>query len=269
MNNSYFIVDAFTDKPFCGNPAAVFLLKEKITDKLMQKIASEMNLSETAFLLRNEKGFILRWFTPKTEVDLCGHATLASAHILWEMGFLSKNEEAVFSTKSGVLIARRSKGLNEMDFPMEKSEKVDCPNEIKSGLGIEPKYVGKNRFDYLVEVESEKIVRGLQPNFEMISRLNSRGVIITSIASSKDYDFVSRFFAPQSGIPEDPVTGSSHCCLGPYWAKKLGKKEMVGHQISARGGVVIVKVRERENKVMLSGHGVIIMNGKLSIQFEI
>lgn len=265
MNNSYFIVDAFTDKPFCGNPAAVFLLKEEITDELMQKIAAEMNLSETAFLLRNEKEFILRWFTPTLEVDLCGHATLASAHVLWEMGLLSKNEEAVFSTKSGVLTARRSKALIEMDFPMEESEKVDCPNEIKSGLDIEPKYVGKNRFDYLVEVESEKIVRGLQPNFEMISRLDSRGVIITSIASSKDYDFVSRFFAPQSGISEDPVTGSAHCCLGPYWAKKLGKKEMVGHQISVRGGVVIVKVNESENKVILSGHGVIIMNGKLFI----
>ena len=192
----------------------------------MQNVASEINLSETAYLL-NQKGiYSLRWFTPTTEIDLCGHATLASAHILWEKGFLDQSEQAKFDTNSGILTARKKDDFIEMDFPVEEAEEFPCPPELADALSVEPVYVGKNRFDFLVEVGSEEIIDKIAPDFEIIKKIDCRGVIVTSRSERSEYDFVSRFFAPLYGVPEDPVTGSAHCALGPYWSKKTGKTEL-------------------------------------------
>lgn len=204
-------VDAFTDKPFSGNPAAVCILESQKNDKWMQNVAQEMNLSETAFLLRQDDGYNLRWFTPGTEVDLCGHATLASAHILWEKEYLRKNETARFYTKSGLLTAKFKDDWIELNFPSLPVEKADAPVEVMNALRLNPVYFGKSTFDYLIEVGSEEEVRNIKPDFTILSKVPIRGIIVT--AKSKEYDFVSRFFAPEVGVFEDPVTGSAHCCL--------------------------------------------------------
>ncbi|WP_248698055.1 PhzF family phenazine biosynthesis protein [Methanosarcina acetivorans] len=214
-------VDAFTEKPFSGNPAGVCVLSEKLDEKLMQNIASEMNLSETAFLVKNDDGYDLRWFTPDSEIDLCGHATLASAHILWEKGYLETDLEAKYSTKSGLLTAKINDGWIELNFPALPEEKTELPAELLEALGVEASYVGKNIFDYLVEVESEETVRTMKPDFPKLLEVPARGVIVTAKSNAGEYDFVSRFFAPEIGVWEDPVTGSAHCCLGPYWQKKV------------------------------------------------
>lgn len=229
----------------------------------MQNVAREMNLSETAFLLRQGDGFSLRWFTPAVEVDLCGHATLASAHILWEIGLLSPNESARFQTRSGLLTAQRQGDWIEMDFPAEPAKPADAPPELAAALGIEPRFVGRNRFDYLVEVDSEEAVRIMQPDFNLLRAVPTRGVIATSRADSPEYDFVSRFFAPTVGIHEDPVTGSAHCCLGPFWRDRLGKEELIAYQASARGG--IVRVHVRGDRVLLGGQAVTIWRGELIV----
>ena len=252
-------VDAFTEKPFKGNPAGVCVLDKQIEDDWMQNVAKEMNLSETAFLLANGDGYNLRWFTPTAEVDLCGHATLASAHILWEKGYLSKEQEAKFYTKSGLLTATITDGWIQLDFPATPEREADAPAELISALGVEPIYVGKNIFDYLVEVESEDVVKKLKPDFMRLAKIPMRGVVVT--ASSKEYDFESRFFAPGIGIPEDPVTGSAHCCLGPYWMKKLKKTSFIAYQASERGGVLKVKVAGE--RVLISGKAVTVMEGQL------
>ncbi len=256
-----FQVDAFTEKAFKGNPAAVCLLSELKEDLWMQNVAAEMNLSETAFLYKEDQGYNLRWFTPEHEEELCGHATLASAHVLWETEMVKEDEEIKFQTKSGVLSARKNGEWIEMDFPVEIEEKVKSSDKIKEALGVEPKYVGKNRLDLLVEVTSEDIVRGITPDFKLLKELDTRGVIVTSRANSEEYDFVSRFFAPGVGVNEDPVTGSAHCCLGPYWQDKLNKNEFLAYQASKRGG--IIKVRVGENRVFLGGKAVMIFSGKL------
>lgn len=256
-------VDAFTDRPFSGNPAAVCLLPAPRDDAWMQDLAREMNLSETAFLLARADGYGLRWFTPTIEVDLCGHATLASAHVLWEEGLLARRELARFHTRSGILTAARRNDWIELDFPAVLEEPADAPSDLLPALGVRASYVGKNRFDFLVEVESEAVVRALAPDFHRLRALPVRGVIVTSRADSVDADFVSRFFAPGSGIDEDPVTGSAHCCLGPFWAKRLGKQELVGYQASARGGTV--RVRLKEDRVLLGGRAVTISRGELSV----
>lgn len=222
MGVKIFQVDAFTDKPFTGNPAAVCILPEPGDEIWMQNVAREMNLSETAFLCKQEDGFNLRWFTPAVEVDLCGHATLASAHILFEMGLLSPKEQARFHTRSGLLTAERKGDEIEMSFPATPEEPVDAPPGLGDALGVVPKYIGKSQFDYLVEVDSEEIVRHLSPDFALLKAFQIRGFIVTSPTTSSGYDFVSRFFAPGAGIDEDPVTGSAHCCLGPFWSKRLG-----------------------------------------------
>jgi PhzF family phenazine biosynthesis protein len=229
----------------------------------MQNVAMEMNLSETAFLVRREDGsYDLRWFTPAVEVDLCGHATLASAHVLWEEGRLGKDDTARFHTKSGLLLARRRGERIELDFPAKREESIAPPDGLLDALGIPvARYVGKNKFDYLVEIESEAAVRGLKPDDRALSKLPVRGVMVTSRAEAGPYDFVSRFFAPGSGIAEDPVTGSAHCCLAPYWQECLGKAEMVAYQASARGGVVHVRVVGE--RVMLGGQAVTVMRGEL------
>lgn len=256
-----FQVDAFTNKPFSGNPAAVCLLTESRPDEWMRHVAAEMNLSETAYLLREEDGYRLRWFTPTVEVDLCGHATLASAHILWERDYLKPKELARFHTRSGLLTAEKKGDWIEMNFPAEAETSVPIPKELIQGLGLTPRYVGKNRMDYIVEVDSESTVKNLKPDLALLAKLAARGVIVTSLSSSNEHDFVSRFFAPGAGIDEDPVTGSAHCCLGPYWGAKLNRDELTGYQASERGGTV--KVRVGENRVYLLGQAVTVLEGDL------
>ena len=216
MGSRIYQVDAFTDKAFAGNPAAVCILAEPREDAWMQDMAREMNLSETAFLRRQEDGFSLRWFTPAVEVALCGHATLASAHILWETGLVSPDEPARFHTLSGLLTAERKGDWIELNFPATPDQPATAPPRLEEALGLTPKYTGKSKFDYLFEVETEDSVRNLKPDFTLLKTMQVRGVMVTSRAASSGYDFVSRFFAPGSGIDEDPVTGSAHCCLGPF-----------------------------------------------------
>jgi len=257
-----FQVDAFTDKPFAGNPAAVCVLTESRDAAWMQNVAAEMNLAETAFLLKQGDLFNLRWFTPTIEVNLCGHATLASAHVLWEAGYLKPDQPGRFSTRSGLLTCERKGSWIEMDFPAEPEEKTAVPPGLEKALGIAARYVGKNRFDYLVEVDSEDTVRKLKPNFALLGEIPTRGIIVTSRASSPGFDFVSRFFAPRAGIPEDPVTGSAHCSLGPFWKNRLHKDEFVAYQASLRGGVV--RVRVAGNRVILGGQAVTVLRGELT-----
>jgi len=252
-------VDAFTDRPFAGNPAAVCLLPEPRGADWMLQVAREMNLSETAFLVARPDGFDLRWFTPTVEVDLCGHATLASAHVLWEQGLLRPDDQARFHTQSGVLLARRQGELIELDFPADFEQPVEAPAEIVRSLGIKPVYIGKGREDYLVEVDSESTLRGIQPDFRLMAASSDRGVIVTCKAAAPPYDFVSRFFAPAAGIDEDPVTGSAHCCLACFWHKRTGKSEFRAYQASARGGSLEVALRG--DRVLLRGQAVTVLEG--------
>jgi predicted PhzF superfamily epimerase YddE/YHI9 len=254
-------VDAFTARPFAGNPAAVCVLATPADAGWMQNVAREMNLSETAFLDPREDGYNLRWFTPAVEVALCGHATLAGAHVLWEEGHLKPAGRARFFTQSGWLTAERCGEWIEMDFPAKPEERADAPAQLMEALGAKAVYVGRNAFDYIVEVESEEIVRGLQPDFTALRRLAVRGIIVTSRSSSRDFDFVSRFFAPGSGVDEDPVTGSAHSCLGPFWSARLGKQEFLAYQASPRGGVI--RVRVAGDRVHLGGQAVTVLRGEL------
>src|SRR5213594_2486581 len=230
-------VDAFTDTPFLGNPAAVCVLPAPRDERWMQDVAREMNLAETAFLHPENKGYRLRWFTPTVEVALCGHATLASAHVLWEDSDLPRDRQARFHTKSGLLTADRRGAWIELDFPAKSEAPTPAPAGLAEALGTAPKYVGRNQFDYLVELDSEETVRGLTP------------------------DYAARFFAPGSGIAEDPVTGSSHCALGPFWSARLGKSELLAYQASARGGVV--RVRVVGDRVKLGGQAVTVLRADL------
>ncbi|MFL5471264.1 MAG: PhzF family phenazine biosynthesis protein [Gemmatimonadales bacterium] len=254
-------VDAFTEQAFAGNPAAVCLLPSPADPIWMQQVAREMNLAETAFLVRQNDGFDLRWFTPSVEVDLCGHATLASAHVLWEEHELEPQEAARFHTRSGVLTASREKDTIWMDFPATPAEPAEPPPELKAGLAATIRYVGRTRFDYLVEVESEPALRTLTPDLGQLTRLPVRGVIVTAKSEHTNYDFVSRFFAPAAGVPEDPVTGSAHCALGPHWGAKLGKRRMVGYQASPRGGTVMIQLSR--DRVLLGGRAVTVLRGEL------
>lgn len=229
-------VDAFTSELFKGNPAGVCILDKNISEEIMQNIAMEMNLSETAFLLKKDEGYILRWFTPEEEVDLCGHATLASAHILWEEDYLDKDKEAIFYTKSGVLKAFKNDEYITLDFPLEKANEITPPEELVKAFNIPFLFVGKNRMDYLIEIQDEEILKKLKPDFELLEKVEARGIIITSRSSKTEFDFISRFFAPRVGIKEDPVTGSAHSCLGPYWSEKLKKNQLMAYQASKRGG---------------------------------
>lgn len=254
-------VYAFTDRIFSGNPAAVCILPLPKDDDWMRNVAGEMNLSETAFLVKHDDGFNLRWFSPKREVDLCGHATLASAHVLWETGILPSDKEARFFTKSGLLTAVRKNDFIELNFPSEEDRETSAPKELIEGLKVLPKYTGKNRMDYIVEVGYEEVVRTLNPDFELLKKLDARGVIVTSISNTPGIDFVSRFFAPTYGISEDPVTGSAHCCLGPYWKRKLSRNEFNAFQASERGG--FLKVRVEKDRVFISGKAVTVFCAEL------
>ena len=254
-------VDAFTDTPFHGNPAAVCVLESPRPAAWMQDVAREMNLPETAFVEPGADGFGLRWFTPAVEVDLCGHATLASAHVLWEDGRLPASAQARFHTRSGLLTADRSGDWIDLDFPATPAEPAAAPAGLNAAIGVTPRFVGRSRFDYLLEVDGEEIVRGCKPDFGALARVDARGVIVTSRAAASSYDFVSRFFAPRAGVNEDPVTGSAHCALAPYWTAKLGRPELVGYQASARGGTV--RVRLRDDRVILGGQAVTVLRGTL------
>ena len=254
-------VDAFTDRPFAGNPAAVCLLPAERETAWMQLVAREMNLAETAFLRRREDGFDLRWFTPGTEVDLCGHATLASAHALWEEGELAPDRVARFHTRSGLLTAERRDGLVWLDFPATPAIDGETPDGLVAALGVEPVSVGRTPFDYLAVLDTEAQVRALTPDLSLVGRMPVRGVIVTAPSAGDPHDFVSRFFAPAVGVPEDPVTGSAHCALGPYWAARLGRSDLRGYQASPRGGLVHVRVRGE--RVLLGGHAVTVARGTL------
>jgi PhzF family phenazine biosynthesis protein len=232
----FVLVDAFTDRPFAGNPAVVCLLPAWRADAWLQAVAREMNQSETAFLVRNAEGFDLRWLTPQVEVDLCGHATLASSHVLWQQGHARPEEAIRFSTRSGILKSTLHGPDIELDFPLEPATPASPPPGLLTALGVSARYVGRNRFDYLVEVESEAILRQLAPDFKLLATVQTRGVIVTSRAADPRFDFVSRFFAPAEGIDEDPVTGSAHCCLGDFWRRRLGKDALLGRGGPGSGG---------------------------------
>ncbi|NBB74774.1 MAG: PhzF family phenazine biosynthesis isomerase [Bacteroidetes bacterium] len=261
-------VDAFTSNAFAGNPAAVCVLPATRPAEWMQQVAREMNLSETAFLQRRDDGFALRWFTPTHEVDLCGHATLASAHVLWTDGHLPSDEPAVFRTKSGTLTARARDGWIAMDFPAEPLAKADAPSGLLAALGVAPVFVGRNRMDYGVLLEDEAAVRSVAPDLTRLAAVDTRGVIVTAPADDEaDHDFVSRFFAPRVGVPEDPVTGSAHCALGPFWAERLGRTDLVGRQVSSRGGTVRIQVDPpTSERVLLMGQAVTVLQGELTVE---
>ena len=252
-------IDAFTDKPFGGNPAAVCITTEPLEALLMQQIASEMNLSETAFLVKKGEGFHLRWFTPAHEVELCGHATLASAFMLWDKGLLPPDEEALFYTLSGELRARKEGDEIVLDFPATPAQAADDP-EIKALFDTEIKFLGKNSYDYLVVLEKEEEVIQLKPDFNRLAAIDCRGLIVSAPSHSGEYDIVSRFFAPACGINEDPVTGSAHCTLAPYWSGVLGKKTLSAYQASARGGKL--EVEYLGERVKLKGKAVTVMLGE-------
>jgi PhzF family phenazine biosynthesis protein len=292
-----YTVDAFTSERFAGNAAAVCLLARARDEAWMQLVAREMNLSETAFLVPRGEGFDLRWFTPTVEVDLCGHATLGSAHVLWETKTIAPDRPARFHTKSGLLTCTRDGERIAMDFPAKIAVEAAPPPELVRALGVRARFAGNNKMDWLVEVESEAMVRALKPDLALLKTIPVRGVIVTARAGDKtrnndstrtndstptkhtartgnaarstsnaasdqsNYDFVSRFFAPRAGVDEDPVTGSAHCCLAPYWGTKLEKKELVGWQASARGGEV--RMKWSGERVELSGHAITIVRGEL------
>jgi PhzF family phenazine biosynthesis protein len=262
-------VDAFTAEPFAGNPAAVCLLDGEAEPGWMQQVAAEMNLAETAFVRPLEPGeeavFGLRWFTPAVEVELCGHATLASAHVLWSEGRVSAGRRIRFQTLGGELSAADRDGAIELDFPATPPEPADPPAGLLEALGVPApavRWAGRSRFDELLELGSEAAVRGLEPDFRKLRELTTRGVIATAASDADRFDFMSRFFAPAVGIDEDPVTGSAHCALGPYWTDRLGRADLVGYQASRRGGVV--RTRTAGDRVLLGGQAVTVLRGELT-----
>ena len=263
IRQSVIQVDAFTDQPFAGNPAAVCVSPAPLNETLMQRIATEMNLSETAFLypLAEAGNYSLRWFTPTAEIDLCGHATLASAHVLWTEGHLAADITARFHTKSGELSVAPQGELLRMDFPAQPVQDASVsPNLVGAMNHADIVHCSRNRVNILVELRSQKAVANLIPDFDKFKKLNCQGVIVTS-AGDAPYDFVSRYFVPSMGIPEDPVTGSSHCSLAPYWQAKLGKDKMVAYQASTRGGVIHVECTAE--RIYISGQAVTVMRGEL------
>src|SRR5688572_18330873 len=256
-------VDAFSDGPFTGNPAAVCLLREPADASWMQHVAAELNLAETAFVVRRpDHDFDLRWFAPAVEVDLCGHATLASAHVLWETGTLDASTAARFHTRSGLLTAARAGDWIELDFPSTPAAAIDPPPGLLEAMGVTAKYVGRSPFDYLIEVADEAAVASAAPDFMRLKKISTRGVMITAASADPKYDFGSRFFAPGAGIDEDSATGSAHCCLSPFWQGRLGKNAFVARQLSRRGATI--KVVVAGDRIKLAGKGVTMMRGELT-----
>ncbi|MFD8544281.1 PhzF family phenazine biosynthesis protein [Streptomyces sp. NPDC059649] len=260
-----FIVDAFTDRPFAGNPAGVCLLEKPAEVAWMQQVAAELNLSETAFVHRvAEDSYGLRWFTPTVEVDLCGHATLATAHVLHTTRAAARDATLRFETLSGVLTARRhGRGDITLDFPADPPAAEPVPAGLAKALGTDPVWTGRARHDLLVELAEAAAVRDLSPDIVALAAFSGRAVIVTAAApAGADHDFVSRVFAPAAGIPEDPVTGAAHCVLAPFWSERLGRTELTGRQLSPRGGRVGVELRG--DRVTLLGQAVTVFNGELS-----
>lgn len=263
MNLPIYQVDAFTDQPFTGNPAAVVLLDQPREADFMQSVAREMNLSETAFVYPQEVGYHLQWFTPKVEVELCGHATLATAHVLWQTGLVNEKDQIRFSTRSGWLGAERKGDIIELDFPSAPLKEGEISEEIIKAVGAVPDQVYISREKWLFEYGDEKTVRELKPNFSGLRERTGRGLVVTALSERPGIDFISRYFAPWVGINEDPVTGSAHCMLGPYWGKKLGKSSMIGYQASERGGTVYVRLSAE--RTYIGGKAVTVLSGKLSV----
>jgi len=265
----YYVVDAFADRPFTGNPAAVVPLASWPTNDFLQSLAMEMNLSETAYFVRRTdaaSSFDLRWFTPKMEVDLCGHATLATARVIAHLRLAGEEEGEVirFQTRSGELTARQRGDTIVLDFPIKAAQPADAPAGLCEALGLEARYVGRNQFDYLVEAASEEIVRNLAPDMSRLAAVKCRGVIVTAASQRSDFDFVSRFFAPAVGINEDPVTGSAHCCLADFWRARTGKAQFRAYQASARGGRLDIEIVGE--RVLLGGHGILVAEGELHVE---
>ncbi len=263
MSAELHLVDAFCDEPFHGNPAGVCFPDREVSSPWMKGVAAETGASETAFLLPGPGGWNLRWFTPKVEIDLCGHATLAAAFTIWRTGREEPGSEISFDTRSGRLGARQQADWIMLDFPAEPAGPTGCPPGLPDALGVEPIRVGRNRFDLLVEVPTAADVKAMKPDLAALAKLPARGIIVTAASDLPGYDFVSRFFAPAIGIAEDPVTGSAHCCLGPYWGEKLKKTVMTGFQCSRRGGTVRVTVAGE--RVVLGGKAVAIFSGVLLV----
>ena len=261
MSQSIFQIDAFTDKPFSGNPAGVCILDKPADERWMQNVAMEMAVAETSFLHPVEGGWSLRWFTPTVEVDLCGHGTIAATHALLETGRLRENETARYHTKSGWLGAWLDGDWIDLDFPATPATPADAPPGLIESLGAKPVTVAKTKFDYLVEFDSEKTVRELRPDLARLAKIETRGIIVTARSDDPTFDFVSRFFGPRVGIDEDPATGWSHCALGPYWSAKLGKNRMMAYQASSRGGIIRVTVKGE--RVLLGGKAVTVLRGEL------
>lgn len=268
MSLPFFQIDSFTSEAFSGNPAAVVLLDKARSDDWLQAVATENNLSETAFVLPNDdRNWKLRWFTPAIEVDLCGHATLAAAHALWESESVSSDRTIIFETRSGPLTIKKQGSQIRMDFPVTPVAKVEAPQGLLESLRIHEQPldvidVVKSAFDYIVVVKDEATVRNLQVDFRQLSQVDARGTIVTAIADpTSDYDFVSRFFGPAAGVDEDPVTGSAHCALVDYFSQKLNRNKLTGYQASARGG--IVEVEKQGDRAILSGQAVTIIRGAL------
>ena len=262
MPQDLWLIDAFTDSAFSGNPAGVCLLAGPRPEEWMQSLAREMNQAETAFLLKAGDGYDLRWFTPRVEVDLCGHATLASAHYLWESRHLKAKETASFSTRSGVLTASKKEKWITLDFPATEALPYEPPPYLLDAFKSPEATVFKSRFDYLVVLSDPAKLRTLKPDFRLLSAVETRGVIVTAPSDLPDVDFISRFFAPSAGVNEDSVTGSAHCALAPYWAERLGRKTLVAYQASPRGGTV--RVEDAGERVLLGGRAVTVIKGKLA-----
>jgi PhzF family phenazine biosynthesis protein len=263
MHSELHIVDAFTSSAFRGNPAGVCIPDGPADAGWMQQVAAELKHSETAFLFQEGTNWSLRWFTPVHEVELCGHATLAAAFVLWETGRVVPDSPVTFETLSGKLTARHEGDWISMDFPAEPAATSMPVPGLGKALGVEPLYTGRNRFDILVELPLADDVCSLEPDMDALTPIRARGIIVTAASDLPHFDFVSRFFAPSAGVPEDPVTGSSHCCLGPYWGEKLNKTEMVGFQCSGRGGSV--RVTLQGDRVLLGGHAVHVSSGRLLV----
>ncbi len=275
MTSPIFIVDAFSDVPFGGNPAAVCLLDGEPPDAWLLAVAAEMKHSETAFLRPTADAWRLRWFTPATEVDLCGHATLAAAHVLWSESLAPGSGSLRFATRSGTLEARRAAtGAVELDFPALPVSHAEPPPALVEALvrddeRLLPVAAGRNAMDWLLELPDEDAVRSIRPDFRALEQVDTRGVMVTAVADEETRgrypgtDFVSRFFAPAVGVDEDPVTGSAHCALGPYWADRFDKMLVTGRQLSARGGTV--RVEASGERVVLEGSAVTVVRGELAV----
>jgi PhzF family phenazine biosynthesis protein len=263
MNEPVFQVDAFTSQPFRGNPAGVVLITDEQSEKWMLSVAREMNLSETAFVIRGKSSYKLRWFTPAVEVDLCGHATLATAHILFERDIVKKSELIEFTTRSGVLTTSYIDGWIEMDFPSFSTEEVVKSGVVVKALKCEPAAMYNSGENIMAVYKDPENIYGLSPDFDLIKQLDVQGVIATSLSDVAEFDFISRYFAPRVGVDEDPVTGSAHCSLGPYWGGILNKNVLRAKQVSDRGGELLVRIEN--GRTFIRGQAVTVFSGKIHI----